>query len=67
MFTIVMTLKKRTIFNIYDKSIPFNKHKNAESKKISWITNGILISRKTKTKLSKKYLTKPTVINETNY
>ena len=55
------------LYNIYDKGIPLKKHKNTQRRKISWITNSILISRKTKYKLYKKYLTKPTVINEANY
>ena len=33
-------------YKIYDKSIPFKKYKNTESRKISCIRNGILISRK---------------------
>ena len=56
------------LHDTYDKSIPLKKSKFGNlSRKIPWLTKGLLTSRKTKNKLYKKYLRKPNEINERKY
>ena len=50
--------------DMYQESIPLKIFKNNYLRKIPWLTKGLLISRKTKNKLYKKFQRKPTEINE---
>ena len=58
------------LFKLYDKNIPLTKTKNkgnSNSKKIPWVTKGILKSRRNKNKLYKKFIKNPNERNELIY
>ena len=58
------------MFKLYEKNKPLLKTKNKgniDSQKIPWVTKGILKSRKTKTKLYKKFIKNPNERNESIY
>ena len=52
---------------VYDEAFPIIKRKVRQSKCKPWISKGIRNSIKTKHKLYKKYVNKPTKSNETHY
>ena len=58
-------LKK--ISQVYNKSFPLNTKRVKKEKHKAWITKGLRNSIKTKHKLYKYFLNKPTAFNETNY